>query len=169
MTIREKLLTLSLYKQWANQLTFSSVNSLSEGEATKQRATRFGNMVNTLNHVYVIDDVFKCHLMSTPHGYTNRNTDTHPSLAQLWDKQKQMDLWYINYVKSLSDKECSDIVNFEFIGGGNGSMSRADIILHIVNHGTYHRGFVGDMMYQASATPPANDLPVYLREQQREG
>ena len=56
------------------------------------------------------------------------------------------------------------MVNFEFIGGDTGSMSRADIILHIANHGTYHRGFVGDMMYQASVTPPANDFPVCLRE-----
>jgi len=43
-------------------------------------------------------------------------------------------------------------------------MSRSDMILHVVNHGTYHRGLVSDMMYQVPAVPPANDLTVYLRD-----
>jgi uncharacterized damage-inducible protein DinB len=51
-----------------------------------------------------------------------------------------------------------------FIGGGRGKMTRAQILLHIVNHGTYHRGFVSDLMYQILASVPANDLPVFLRD-----
>ena len=43
-------------------------------------------------------------------------------------------------------------------------MSREEMIVHVVNHGTYLRGFVGDLMYQVPATPPANDLPVFLRD-----
>jgi uncharacterized damage-inducible protein DinB len=41
-------------------------------------------------------------------------------------------------------------------------MSVSEIIFHIVNRGTYHRGFVSDMMYQISLSPPANDYTVYL-------
>jgi uncharacterized damage-inducible protein DinB len=46
-------------------------------------------------------------------------------------------------------------------------MSVSEIIFHIVNHGTYHRGFVSDMMYQIPLVPPANDLTVYLRDVHR--
>src|SRR2546429_6681738 len=42
------------------------------------------------------------------------------------------------------------------------------IVLHVVNHGSYHRGFVSDMMYQVPFVPPANDLPVFLRDCYRE-
>lgn len=164
MALLEKLVILTKYKHWANQLTFSAMSELPDGEAVKQRQTRFGNMVHTLNHVYVIDDIFKCHLLSTPHNYSARNTESHPPLSALWEKQKAMDKWYIDYVQSLSDNDLSEIVEFKFVDGGHGSMSRADIILHIVNHGTYHRGFIADMMYQVPTTLPANDFPVYLRE-----
>jgi uncharacterized damage-inducible protein DinB len=61
-------------------------------------------------------------------------------------------------------QELLDIVNFRFVDGGTGAMSRSEIILHIVNHGTYHRGLVSDMMYQVPAVPPTNDLTVYLRD-----
>jgi uncharacterized damage-inducible protein DinB len=55
-------------------------------------------------------------------------------------------------------------VNFQFVDGGAGTMSRSEIILHIVNHDAYHRGLVSDMMYQVPAIPPANDLTVCLRD-----
>ena len=164
MNLSEKITMLIGYKTWANDITFSAVSGLPKGEATKQRKTRFGNMVHTLNHVYVIDDIFKCHLLDKPHNYTARNTDTHPPLSHLRELQAEIDKWYMSYVANISEGELSEIVSFEFVGGGQGTMSRADIIIHVVNHGTYHRGFVGDMMYQVPATPPTNDLPVYLRE-----
>jgi len=35
---------------------------------------------------------------------------------------------------------------------------------HVVNHTTYHRGFVADLFYQVPAKPPVTDLPVFLRD-----
>ena len=66
----------------------------------------------------------------------------------------------------LNDLELAEEIAFEFVGGGAGRMTRADILFHIVNHATYHRGFVGDMLYQAGITPRATDLPVYIRDVQ---
>ncbi len=152
------------YKAWANQLVFEALSQLPEREVVKQRQTRFGNMVHTLNHVYVVDDIFKCHLLGKSHHYTSRNTATPPALSELWKHQHEMDKWYAEYVKVADESHLNEVVEFEFVGGGRGQMSRADMILHVVNHGTYHRGFIGDMMYQIPATLPANDLPVFLRD-----
>ena len=43
-------------------------------------------------------------------------------------------------------------------------MSRGEILLHIVNHTTYHRGFVGEMIYGLKIPAPTTDLTVYLRD-----
>jgi uncharacterized damage-inducible protein DinB len=43
-------------------------------------------------------------------------------------------------------------------------MTRGQILLHVINHTTYHRGFVADLFFQVPARPPTTDLPVYLRE-----
>jgi uncharacterized damage-inducible protein DinB len=42
-------------------------------------------------------------------------------------------------------------------------MARRDILLHVANHATYHRGNVASMMYQADTPPPTTDLPVFLK------
>jgi uncharacterized damage-inducible protein DinB len=37
------------------------------------------------------------------------------------------------------------------------------IVLHVVNHKTYHRGHIADMLFQIPVQPPTTDLPVFLR------
>ena len=44
-------------------------------------------------------------------------------------------------------------------------MSRRDILLHVVNHTTYHRGHAADILYHLNIFPPTTDLPVFLKEQ----
>ena len=156
---------LARYNQWANHLIFEAVAALPEGEATKPRPSLFKNMVHTLNHNYVIDLIWQAHLEGRDHGFTARNTPGHPPLEELWRKQQAIDDWYIAWADGLSEAALAERVRFNLIGGNPGVMTRGEILLHIVNHTTYHRGFVADLMYQVpGARPPTTDLPVYLRE-----
>lgn len=156
---------LTRYNTWANQLIFDAVAALPEGEATKPRASLFKNMVHTLNHNYVIDLIWQAHLEGRQHGFTARNTPEHPPLAELRSKQQAIDDWYIAWSDAQSESSLAQAVHFTLIGGNPGVMTRGEILLHIVNHTTYHRGFVADLFYQvAGARPPTTDLPVYLRE-----
>lgn len=68
------------------------------------------------------------------------------------------------YADELSNDRHDQVIDFKFVDGGSGEMTRGDMLLHVVNHKTYHRGYVADMLYQAGARPPAMDLPVFLRD-----
>jgi uncharacterized damage-inducible protein DinB len=157
----DTLSTLMRYKAWANELVFGAAAKLPEAELTAPRKIVFGNLLRTLNHVYAMDEVWRAHLEGRAHGYATRNPEDCPALAQLHEAQKAMDAWFVRYADSLSQDD--EIVNFQFIGGGAGSMTRRDILLHVANHGTYHRGNVASMMYQAGTPPPTTDLPVFLK------
>lgn len=155
------------YKAWANEITYAAVAALPEGEATKPRATIFTNMVHTLNHLYVVDQIFQAHLEGREHGFTARNTPTAPPLDELWRSVQALDGWFIALADRLSDAELAEVIRFQFVGGGDGAMTRGEILLHLVNHATYHRGFVGDMLNQAQVKPKATDLTVFLRDAYR--
>ena len=155
---------LTRYNQWANKLIFDAVAALPDGEATRPRVSLFKNMVHMLNHNYVIDRIFQAHLEGREHGYTARNTPDHPPLAELWRVQQEIDVWYIGWGDALTDAALEETVRFTFVGGGEGAMSRGEILLHIVNHTTYHRGFVGEMIYGLKIRAPTTDLPVFLRD-----
>jgi uncharacterized damage-inducible protein DinB len=156
--------TLTRYNAWANVLIFDAVAALPEGEATRPRRSVFRNMVHTLNHNYVIDRIFQAHLEGRDHGYSARNTAEHPPLAELWRAQQEVDQWYSNWSDRISDAELAAHVEFAFVGGGEGVMTRGEILQHLVNHTSYHRGFVAQMMYDAGARPPTTDLTVFLRD-----
>jgi uncharacterized damage-inducible protein DinB len=156
--------TLARYNAWANKLTFDAVAGLPEGEAVKPRQSLFRNMVHMLNHNYVIDRIFQAHLEGREHGYAARNTPDHPSLGELWRAQQEVDAWYVRAYDAMSDAELEGVVRFTFVGGGQGAMTRGEILLHITNHTSYHRGFVADFFYQVPARPPTTDLPVFLRD-----
>ena len=155
---------LARYNSWANRLMFDAVAALPEGEATRERATLFRNMVHTLNHNYVIDRIWQAHLEGRDHGYTARNTREHPPLAELWRAQQEIDGWYIAWADRQTEDTLGEEVRFTLVGGNEGAMTRGEILLHVVNHTTYHRGFVADLFYQVPAQPPTTDLPVFRRQ-----
>jgi uncharacterized damage-inducible protein DinB len=155
---------LARYNAWANKLIFDAVAGLPEGEATKPRQTLFKNIVHMLNHNYVIDRIFQAHLEGREHGYAARNTPDHPPLAELWLAQQEIDAWYVAWSDALTDAALAQAVHFTFVGGGDGAMTRGEILLHITNHTTYHRGYVADLFYQVPARVPTTDLPVFLRD-----
>ena len=156
--------TLTRYNAWANQVFFDATAALPAGEAVKPRATLFKNIVHTLNHNYVIDAIFRAHLEGREHGYTARNTADHPPLDQLWRAQRELDAWLVEWSDGLTAQSVDERIEFTFVGGGAGAMSRGEILLHLVNHTSYHRGFAADMFCQIPVRPPTTDLPVFLRD-----
>jgi len=169
MSALRNIRMLTRFTTWANDRLFEALAKLPDGEPTAKRATGFGNMLHTLNHAYVVDLIWQAHLQGKPHGFQARNIENHPPLAELRQAQRELDEWYVTYADNLSRDRHDEVVEFAFVGGGPGSMSRGDILLHVVNHKTFHRGYVADMMFQVPARPPTMDLPVFLRDVPRVG
>jgi uncharacterized damage-inducible protein DinB len=164
MSYLQHLHTLTRYKAWADRLFFQSLAALPEAVLKEHQPIVFGSMLRTLNHVYCMDQVWKAHLEGVPHSFKTRNPEDCPAFEALRAAQEHIDDWYVQYAQSLDEASLSETVRFTFIGGGEGAMSRGDILMHVVNHTTYHRGHVATMMYNISAYPPTTDLPVFLRE-----
>ena len=159
--------TLTRYNAWANERLFAAVAALPEGEATRPRRSVFKSMVHTLNHNYVIDRIFQAHLEGRSHGYKARNTEEHPPLAELWQAQRELDRWYVETYDGMPESQLNEKIGFQFVGGGEGAMTRGEILQHLVSHTAYHRGFVAQMFFDVPARPPITDLTVYLRDQPR--
>jgi uncharacterized damage-inducible protein DinB len=156
---------LTRYRAWANAELFAALAELPEDELNKAQPIVFGSILRTLNHVYSMDRVWQSHLEGRAHGFTTRNPVVHPPFAELRAAQSAIDEWFIGYAEAISESAAEEIVDFVFIGGGPGSMSRDAILLHVVNHATYHRGHIADMMNRIPVHPPTTDLPVFLRKQ----
>lgn len=158
MSVLRNLRMLARYTAWANCRLFDTLDSV------QSDAPALPCMVKTLNHAYVVDLIWRAHLEGRPHGFRDRNTNTQPTLEALGEAQMEVDRWYIAYVDGLSEAAHDEVVHFRFVDGGAGAMTRGDMLLHVVNHKTYHRGYVAQMLYDVGSKPPVMDLPVFLRD-----
>lgn len=152
------------YKAWADDRLYESLTTLPDPALTAPQPIIFGSILRTLNHVYAMDLVWKAHLEGEAHSFTTRNPDGCPTFNQLRTDQRTIDDWYPKYAETLDPKQGNEVLQIAFIGGGGAPMSRVEILQHVVNHTTYHRGHIADMIYQVPAKPPTTDFPVFLRE-----
>ena len=155
---------LTQYTKWANQKLFDALKLVPNEIVIEERKTGAGSLLKTLGHIYVIDQIWKGHLLGQSHGYQNRNLLEIPSLNEFILMQLTSDNWYIDYANTLTPQMHDESLLFTFVDGGKGEMTRGDMLLHVVNHKTYHRGYIAQMMYESCYRPPAIDLPVFLRD-----
>jgi uncharacterized damage-inducible protein DinB len=161
---RDVVRMMAHYMGWANKVKLDSASQLPLAEIIKDRPSAFGNIAHTFNHIFVIEDIFRCHLEGRPHGYRARNTETSPPFEEVRSRLEAMDQYYVELAERLSVKELNETIRFEYVRGGDGAMTRQDIILHLANHATYHRGFISVMFHQVPFTSGSDDLTVFLRD-----
>jgi len=117
-----------------------------------------------LNHIYVVDCIFKANLQNIKHQFTATNTPETPTLEQLSAAVKETDDWYIKYVFELDENALQELLEFTFVDGDSGKMTREEMLLHIITHGGYHRGAVGRIMAQLSIAPPRDIFTKFLHD-----
>ncbi len=155
---------LTRYNKWANNMLLDAIATLPPEEVAKQRAAAFGGVSFALAHIAIVDQIWQAHLIGIAHRFKSRTTESPDSLELLAEKLNQMADWYIQYADTMNESLLNEKVDFSFVDGGVGEMTRGDILIHVCNHKAFHRGHIGDMFYQSGYRPPSIDLPVYLRD-----
>lgn len=164
MLTTEAAVMLANYNNWADQTLFQAVQALPAGVASQSRQTTFGSMIGTLNHNYQVDLIWRAHLLGEKHGFSSRRDVLHPDLDDLAAEQSKVNQWYIDWAGNQTTTSLSERLAFNFVSGQAGEMPRGGIFLHIVNHKTFHRGWVCEMFFNSGHRPPQTDLSVYLTE-----
>ena len=150
----------SLFRQKAaiNEEFFAVIGRVdAEAHAAERHA-----LIRLMNHIYVVDRIFAGHLRGEPHGYEATNTPETPTLAALRDAVLASDRGYLELVDALTLPQLAQSVDFTFTDGQRGRMSREEMLGHVITHGSYHRGEVGQMLKRISATPPRDLFTAYL-------
>lgn len=155
---------LTRYDRWANQRLFDAVAALPAGEAEKQRPSLFKTIIGTLNHNLVVAMIWQAHIERREHGFKARNLVLHAELAALRQAQREIDDWYIAWAEAQSPEALDELLDFKFVSGKAGRMTRGEMLLHVVTHNSYHRGWVVERFAEVPMKTPDLDLPIYLGE-----
>jgi uncharacterized damage-inducible protein DinB len=103
------------------------------------------------------------HLDGETHPFSATNTIETPTLAELCVQVTENDAWFEKFVMEVSGVELQATVKFTFIDGDAGAMTREEMLLHVITHGVYHRGNVGQLLESISVTPPRDLYTKFLQ------
>ena len=152
------LSSLFAQKSWANRELFDAVADVTQAEHAESRHTA----IRTLNHIYVVDSIFRAHLLGESHSYTATNTTETPEPGELHFAVAETDLWFESYVATMSRETLETSLSFQFTDGDSGRMTREEMLFHVLTHGAYHRGNVGQILKGMSVAPPRDLFTKFL-------
>lgn len=162
MMTPDSAVMLATYNGWADQVLFRAMAALPEGAIYRESTTLFKSMVGTLNHNHVVDLIWRAHLQGEKHGFSTRRDVLYPDFGDLVAAQAAINQWYLDWAGRQTEATFRDRVKFTFVTGQPGEMARGEMFLHIINHKTYHRGWVSQMFFEFGVNPPETDLCVFL-------
>ncbi len=155
---KKSLQSLFAQKSWANNELFNALAPV----AAEQGAESVHMALRMLNHIYVVDRIFQAHLLGEPHGYAATNTEATPDLGELQFAVAELDAWFEGYAGNVTAHQLDEPISFQFTDGDAGTMSREEMLFHVITHGSYHRGNVGQMMKALSVAPPRDLYTKFL-------
>ena len=115
-----------------------------------------------LNHMIIVEELFKSRLIGMPTLHNNTNTQVVPPFNSLKKRLLASGSWYLDFV--LNCKDSNQKISFVFTDGKQGTMAISEILFHIVNHGTYHRGNIAHALDLAGVTHPLDGFGAFLHE-----
>jgi uncharacterized damage-inducible protein DinB len=150
--------SLFAQKSWSNNELYNALATVT----AEPHAEAVHAAIRTLNHIYVVDRIFRAHLLGEPHGYAATNTDETPALDELQFAVAETDAWFEQYVANLEEAALSERIKFRFTDGDTGTMTREEMLLHVILHGSYHRGNVGQVLKSIAVVPPRDLYTKFL-------
>lgn len=156
------LVSLFEYKAWANRELHAALERFDE----QRHPDRFQAMLRTLDHVSVVDQIFRGHLTGSATGFASTQSERVPGLPELRTVVAETDRWYVKFVSRISAQSLQQSIPFSFTDGDRGAMTREEMLLHVITHGGYHRGSVGQMLEDTGVDSPPDSLTKFLHRQE---
>jgi len=129
-----------------------------------ERADAMRSSIRTLNHIHVVDRLFRARLAGEAEPFDGTNTKETPTLDALRAAVAETDGWYQRYVAGLDAAALDEVLEFQFTDGDTGRMTREEVLLHVITHGGYHRGNVGQLLKSIDMTPPRDLYTRFLHQ-----
>jgi uncharacterized damage-inducible protein DinB len=108
------------------------------------------------------------HILNAHQIWNNRILPEQPAFS-VWELHAVQDLKSIdktNYrhtLQILDKRDLSDIINYANSKGQTFNNSIRDILFHVINHSTYHRGQIATEFKQNGLDPLVTDFIIYKR------
>jgi len=169
-TLDSHFVALARNNHWSNYRLHSACRRLSDKEYLAQRASFFGSIHATLNHILIVDLAYLGRLKNEERVPPDCE-ELYSKLNSLGKRQLEVDRELIDYCSNQDSTSLGSEVSFRRSDGQSYTETVARVLSHLFVHQVHHRGQVHDMLSQTAVAPPqldefflGGDLPLRAHE-----
>jgi len=154
----------SAYHQWANQLIIDTIEKLPDSLQAQELKSSFPSLNATLLHMWDAEAIWwqRMKLLETITRPSDTFSGSCGDIAKnLMQQSRQWHEWILSSSEHVFEHE------FIYYNSKREKFKQAvyQVLLHIFNHGTYHRGQIVTMLREIDITNiPATDFIVWSRK-----
>lgn len=155
----EPYTTLMRFRQWSTNDLYLVLCNCLHGVPEPERTI----ILRVLDHIQVVEDIFRHHLQRRPHGHQAPRSQTIPSFETMQVASREMGAWYADYTARLTQAELEAPIEFAYANGEPARLTRGEMLLHVAMHGAGHRGNIGILLQKNGLQPSPDRLTDFLR------
>jgi uncharacterized damage-inducible protein DinB len=162
--MKELLQQYAAYNVWANNILLERIKKLSEEQINKEIASSFPSLYKTTVHLWFAEDIWwqRMQLVENIVVAANSFTGGFSELCSHLYKQNQQ---WAAWVNAASNNQLNQVFAYMRNKEQN-KMKVHDMLLHLFNHATFHRGQLVTLLRQLGEDKiPATDFVAWCRLQ----
>jgi uncharacterized damage-inducible protein DinB len=155
---------LAAYNRWANARLYAAALDLSDQGYRLHIGVFFGSLHGTLNHLLLTDRIWLKRLTGEGDHPDHLDAILYEDRAELTRARIAEDNRLMAVVDRYDDAALAGLHGYKTTSGMPQSQVLADILLHLFNHQTHHRGQAhACLSILTGGEPPSLDLLVFQR------
>ncbi|MEK4662144.1 DinB family protein [Priestia sp. FSL H7-0729] len=152
------------YNAWANQTILNRIKELPSSVLSQEVNSSFPTIAHALSHIYAVDKMWYLVLTGTSmpealQACMPLNGEIHGSIDEYIQMFADLSAQYSEWLQGQTNLEQTVLLDNPFAGVRETSLS--EMVFHLVNHGTYHRGNVSTMLRQLGHASVMNDYSLF--------
>jgi uncharacterized damage-inducible protein DinB len=149
------------YNGWANARMLEAASKVTSEQFTEDLQSSHRSVRDTLAHILAAEWIW----IERWNGTSPKallNPADFPSVSSLRSKWIQVERDYAAFINRLTDESLDTVIAYTNTRGEQWMYPLGQMMQHVVNHSSYHRGQVNTMLRQLAAEAVPVDLLVFM-------
>ncbi|WP_421382266.1 DinB family protein [Bacillus salacetis] len=156
-----KISQLFDYHAWATDKLLVYIEKEVPQSFSTQIESVFPSVKETFQHLYEVDCLWYDRMNEAFHNDDSKVLSSPEEYRAAFQELHQE---ILGFIKDTEDLE--NLINYRTSNGEKFTNSLEDLLQHLVNHGTYHRGNISAMLRQQGYPGHSTDYIYFLREKE---